>query len=134
MSLYSPGGGGTAATQAEQEAASSTTVFVTPGRQHFHPSACKAWCEFDSTGTPAILASYNTSSLTDNGTGDITVNWDTDFSSDTYCVLALSSSTLLASNDGANLTVGAARFQFAANLTGTLTDTARNFVAAFGDQ
>jgi hypothetical protein len=30
---------------------------------------------YDSTGTPAILKSFNVASLTDNGTGDITVNY-----------------------------------------------------------
>jgi hypothetical protein len=36
---------------------------------------CKAWVNFDGTGTVAIRASYNVSSITDNGTGDYTVNF-----------------------------------------------------------
>ena len=38
---------------------------------------CKAWVNFNGTGTVAIRASYNVSSITDNGTGDYTVNFTT---------------------------------------------------------
>ena len=36
--------------------------------------ACRAWVNFNGTGTVAIRASGNVSSITDNGTGDYTVN------------------------------------------------------------
>ena len=35
----------------------------------------KAYVNFNGTGTVAIRASYNVSSITDNGTGDYTVNF-----------------------------------------------------------
>lgn len=74
-----------AATQAEQETATSTTVFVSPGRQQYHPSAAKAWVQFDGTaGTISPAGSYNVTSLTDNSTGNYTVTWDTDFSGTGY--------------------------------------------------
>jgi|688.fasta_scaffold989385_2 hypothetical protein len=38
---------------------------------------CRAWVNFNGTGTPAIRASGNVSSITDNGTGDYTVNFTT---------------------------------------------------------
>lgn len=34
-----------------------------------------AWVNFNGTGTVAIRSSYNVSSITDNGTGDYTVNF-----------------------------------------------------------
>jgi hypothetical protein len=37
----------------------------------------KAWVNFNGTGTVAIRASGNVSSITDNGTGDYTVNFTT---------------------------------------------------------
>jgi hypothetical protein len=37
--------------------------------------SARAWVNFDGTGTPTIRASYNVSSITDNGTGDFTVNF-----------------------------------------------------------
>ena len=39
--------------------------------------ACKAWVNFNGTGTVAIRAGYNVSSITDNGAGDYTVNFTT---------------------------------------------------------
>ena len=39
--------------------------------------SCRAWVTFNGTGTVAIGASGNVSSITDNGTGDYTVNFTT---------------------------------------------------------
>ncbi len=74
------GGGGTAATQSDQETGTSPTTFVSPGRQQYHPGSTKAWIHFDGTGTVSVKASYNVSSITDNGTGEYTVNFSTAFS------------------------------------------------------
>ena len=38
---------------------------------------CRAWVNFNGTGTPAIRASGNVTSITDNNTGDYTVNFTT---------------------------------------------------------
>jgi hypothetical protein len=38
---------------------------------------CRAWVNFNGTGTVAIRASGNVSSITDNGTGQYTVNFTT---------------------------------------------------------
>lgn len=40
-----------------------------------HPAPCRAWVNFNGTGTVAIRAAFNVSSITDNGTGDYTVNF-----------------------------------------------------------
>lgn len=39
--------------------------------------SAKAWVNFNGTGTVAIRASFNVSSITDNGAGDYTVNFTT---------------------------------------------------------
>lgn len=39
--------------------------------------ACRAWVNFNGTGTVAIRGSGNVSSITDNGTGDYTINFTT---------------------------------------------------------
>ena len=39
--------------------------------------ACRAWVNFNGTGTVAIRASGNVSSITDNGVGNYTVNFTT---------------------------------------------------------
>jgi hypothetical protein len=38
---------------------------------------CRAWVNFNGTGTVAIRASFNVTSITDNGTGQYTVNFTT---------------------------------------------------------
>jgi hypothetical protein len=51
---------------------------------------CRAWVNFDGTGTPAIRASGNVSSITDNGTGDYTINFTTAMPDANYCVTTTS--------------------------------------------
>src|SRR3990167_10910641 len=46
--------------------------------------AAKAWVVFVGTGTVTINASFNITSITDNGTGLYTINIATDFSTDNY--------------------------------------------------
>lgn len=48
--------------------------------------ACRAWVNFNGTGTVAIRASGNVSSITDNGTGDYTVNFTTAMPDANYSV------------------------------------------------
>ena len=47
--------------------------------------ACRAWVNFNGTGTVAIRASGNVSSITDNGTGLYTINFATALSDENYC-------------------------------------------------
>ena len=46
---------------------------------------CRAWVNFNGEGTVAIRASGNVSSITDNGTGQYTVNFTTAMSDVNYC-------------------------------------------------
>jgi hypothetical protein len=46
--------------------------------------AARAWVNFNGTGTVAIRASGNVSSITDNGTGDYTVNFTTAMTDTNY--------------------------------------------------
>jgi hypothetical protein len=69
-----------AATQTDQETSTSTTTFVSPGTQQFHPSAAKFWAIVSATGV-TLAASYNLTSRTDSGTGDLLLTIGTDFSS-----------------------------------------------------
>jgi hypothetical protein len=73
------------ASQAEAEAGTDNTKLMTPLRLRNALNAtgtapiyaCRAWVNFNGTGTPAIRASGNVSSITDNGTGSYTVNFAT---------------------------------------------------------
>jgi len=48
--------------------------------------ACRAWVNFDGTGTPSIRESGNVSSITDRGTGAYTVNFTTSMPDASYSV------------------------------------------------
>lgn len=121
------------ASQAQMESASSTSVYVTPGRTQYHPGTAKGWVKMDVAGTAD--ASHNVTSITDNGTGDFTVNWDTDFSSANFSVTANALASVYAvvtiSGNAAGTTQIVIR-----NSSGTATETSVTgaFVVALGDQ
>ena len=48
--------------------------------------SAKAWVNFNGTGTVAIRASYNVTSITDNGVGNYTVNFTSSLSDTNYAV------------------------------------------------
>jgi hypothetical protein len=52
-------------------------------------ASVRAWVNFNGTGTVAIRASYNVSSITDNGVGDYTVNFTTAMPDANYAVVAM---------------------------------------------
>ena len=52
---------------------------------------CRAWVNFNGTGTVAIRASGNVSSITDNDTGDYTVNFTTTMPDANYSVVIAAS-------------------------------------------
>ena len=49
--------------------------------------ACKAWVNFNGTGTVAIRAGYNVSSITDVGTGQYRVNFTNAMADTNYAVV-----------------------------------------------
>jgi len=71
----------------------------------------KAWVNFNGTGTVAIRASFNVSSITDNGTGDYTVNFTTAMVDADYSAVGTSNLT----------TMGAGNTAFTLNPSGSGT-------------
>lgn len=132
-----------AATQADQETGTSLATFVSPGVQQYHPSACKAWLE---CGVAAdITASYNITSLTDTGTGVVTITIATDFSSANYCIVAqveATGTTWAVANArethvrSATLAAGSVALDCIDNTTTTnlVKDPTHWFAVMFGDQ
>jgi hypothetical protein len=51
----------------------------------------KAWVNFNGTGTVAIRDDFNVSSITDNGTGDYTVNFSTSLTNTNYLAIPYAS-------------------------------------------
>jgi len=146
------------ATSIEVNTATDNTRVVTPStllsgvKNHLNVSgnapmyACRAWVNFNGTGTVAIRASGNVSSITDNGVGDYTVNFiiampDTNYAiagaatlaagsgSGSACILSLKNS---ASGVLANKSTTAAQIVTVDNNTDGLYDSNDASVSFYG--
>lgn len=130
----------TVASQATMEADANLTDMVTPGRMKNAPGVAKAFVKVDSTGTLATSATYNITSVTDNGVGLFTLNWATDFSGTEYNVVGMSDYQLSAVNGcvahdkGTSRTAGSFKIASFASNTGAVTDNSNMMFVAFGDQ
>jgi hypothetical protein len=54
----------------------------------------KAWVNFNGTGTVSIRASFNVTSITDNGTGDYTVNFTNALADANYSICGTTGDTV----------------------------------------
>jgi hypothetical protein len=61
---------------------------------------CRAWVNFNGTGTVAIRASFNVSSITDNGAGDYTVNFTNAMPDANYATIGSASGNSSYTGDG----------------------------------
>jgi hypothetical protein len=68
--------------------------------------ACRAWVNFNGTGTVAIRASGNVSSITDNGVGNYTVNFATAMPDANYAVVFGGTGITSHPNSGAAVALG----------------------------
>lgn len=124
------------ASQAEMEAAVDDTKFATPLRVNNHPGAAKFWAVFDGTAVGPISADaeHNVVDITDNGTGDYTINIDTDFSSANFAPFAMHSS----GSNGVSCTeltaAAAGTLRIITTLDNAVTDPTKVSVGGFGDQ
>ena len=100
----------------------------------------KAWVNFNGTGTVAIRASYNVSSITDNGTGDYTVNFTTALADGFWAASGIAQLTINSSGRENmfvslrrenNLSASTARLSTQASDTASSTDVALVAVAFF---
>ena len=66
----------------------NNVVQFTDGAGTQNGTLCRAWVNFNGTGTVAIRGSFNVSSITDNGTGDYTVNYTNSVSDSNCSILA----------------------------------------------
>ena len=111
----------------------NTLQDATGSNQPAMVGAAKAWVNFNGTGTVAIRESFNVSSITDNGTGDYTVNFTTAMPDANYSVSG-TSSRLNSGDPGIlspiSLLVGSAQIQTGIRTVG-LWDNSINSVAIF---
>jgi hypothetical protein len=90
------------AIQSEMETGTSTTLAITPGRQHFHDSACKFWVYWTG-GTTTILRDYNVDSIANTTTGDADITITTDFSDANWCGLVCTNDATTTGWDAATI-------------------------------
>ena len=112
---------------------SSTSEEIFQGR-------AKAWVSFNGTGTVAIRDDFNVDTITDNGTGDYTVNFDNAMTNSNYSVAG---SVSWFTSWGTYLTIDASTYSTTAvrirsiytNNSATLehVDSLRSSVQIFGD-
>ena len=97
-------------------------------------NAVKAWVNFNGTGTVAIRASGNVSSITDNGVGDYTVNITTAMIDANFAAVAMAGSgtvvSQIASPNDQGKTTSSQRLLFGDN-NGAGIDRANINVAIF---
>ncbi len=96
--------------------------------------SAKAWVNFNGTGTVAIRSSYNISSITDNGTGNYTVNFtnamtDTNYAATVSCKGDFAWGNLAITTETFN--TGSLQLFSRATYNGTYTDISVISVAIF---
>lgn len=129
-----------AATQAVMETGTDITRGTTPGRQQFHPSAAKGWCQASTAGSSA--SAYNVASVTDSGTGDGAVNWTVALSSTSYCAVVTpqfdftgaAAGTLVGTVPPSGFGTTSTRFIVARVSDGAFTDPNYTMLVTYGDQ
>lgn len=94
---------------------------------------CRAWVNFNGTGTVAIRASGNVSSITDNGTGDYTINFANALVDANYNVVLGSRGSNGLANVSTATAPTASLFRIVSSIStnGGLTDSAQLSVAIF---
>ena len=86
----------------------------------------RAWVNFNGVGTVAIRDSFNVSSITDNGTGDYTINFTTPMSNSNYSVVSNSQYDQTSATTGAAVWSCIARYPTAISTTGVRLITQYN--------
>jgi len=130
-------GGVSKATQAEAEA-ETADANITADNAKYLPGVIKKWVSWTGTGTVAINDSYGVSSITDNGTGDYTVNFLGNMATVNYCPIISNkdsvgggATTFVEKHDSAK-TVSSIRVQ-GFLYTGAVADIQNGYVAILGD-
>lgn len=92
---------------------------------------CRAWVNFDGTGTVSIRDDFNVSSISDNGTGDYTVNFTNALSDTNYTAVYGNRGVgayIFNSSGGATTTLDVRAF---VSTTATIADVSDICVAIF---
>jgi hypothetical protein len=100
-------------------------------------AAAKAWVNFNGTGTVAVRDSENVASITDNGTGDYTVNFSSNMGNTNYAIPAqvgsIASGRYGGLNDSDGRAAGSANFFCFQTSTGSALDPEEYSISVLGD-
>lgn len=129
------------ATAAEVKTGTEAAEAVAPSTMISHEGVIKGWINFNGSGTPTSADNFNVSSIDDNGAGDYTINWDTNFGSANYAVVgsaregsgANTSACVSISDEVGAMAVGSTRVTVRPQAVGTL-DADVICVIAIGDR
>ena len=99
------------------------------------PGLCKAWVNFNGTGTVRIRAAFNVSSITDNGTGIYTINFTTAMPDANYAATSMtdrsSACAVLFHLDGETKTTSALQLRNQRTDNNGQIDSRQSYVSIF---
>lgn len=99
--------------------------------------ACRAWVNFNGSGTVSINASGNVSSVTDNGTGDYSINFILSMQDENYAIsgngqyINTSNACLIGETTGTVRSVSLINIKTSDSTTGNVVDSPRVSVSVF---
>lgn len=85
---------------------------------------CRAWVNFNGTGTVAIRAAFNVSSITDNGTGNYTANFTNAMPDAKYCCLGVATK-------GSSVNIREIQYAISGQSSTSMTFVCREWLSAF---
>ena len=102
--------------------------------EQINKGRAKAWINFNGTGTPSIVGSFNISSISDQGTGSYRISYSTALANDNYCACMMprGNSVTAGVYDQGDLTTTHLDYQ-SRNGQGQMTDREILGFAVFGD-
>ncbi len=129
------GEGTTFASAAEVKTGTESAKAIAPDTFVSHEGAVKGWIRFNGSGTIATDDSYNVSGIVDNGTGDYTVTWNTDFATANYAVVGTAKQSGASFCNLVHKTLAAGSFRMETlNTAGSAADSDIVTVIAIGDR
>jgi len=105
----------------------NNALFTGPASSRFPAYLSRAWVNFNGTGTVAIRASGNVSSITDNNTGDYTVNFTTAMPDENYAVSGFGGPNRFYSRQANSSVAGSVRVNNRIADTGGIVDTSSEY-------
>jgi hypothetical protein len=97
-------------------------------------SVAKAWVKYEQDSGHSAADSYNVASVADNGVGQTTITWDTDFGDADYAVTGSSVNGEVIDFLESSIAAGSIDARTRGMSDNSAVDNSNNWVVAFGDQ